>query len=158
MLIIVGVCEGSNNAEKDLRALLTQIDAKALITILLQRDQLAAIVFVDLEMLFAFQVCRRGSDDTALGFGLCVDADGPGERECWTAWNVVEGRFCITMVRRFWARGRSRDKVYTLHTSSFPLCVPLDVRVCKICGLLVLVVVVGEHLQSTVIVSDDSLR
>ena len=104
-------------------------------------------------MLFTFQVCRRGSDDTAFRFGLCVDADGPGERECWTAWNVVEGRFCVTTVRRFRAREGSRDKLHTLHTSSFPLRVPLDVRVCKVCWLLVLVVPVGEHLQSTVMVS-----
>jgi hypothetical protein len=144
--ITVVVCKSPNNAKQHLRALLTQIDAKALIPILLQRDQLAAIVFVDREMLFAFQVCRRGSDDTALGFGLCVDADGPGERECWTAWNLVEGRFCVTTVRRFWARGRSRGKIHTLRTSSFPLRVPLDVGVCKVCWLLVLVVVVGEHL------------
>lgn len=104
-------------------------------------------------MLFAFQVCRRGSDDTAFRFGLCVDADGPGERECWTAWSLVEGPFCVTTVRRFWARERLGDKLHTLHTSSFPFRVPLDVRVCKVCWLLVLVVVVGEHLQSTVMVS-----
>ena len=109
-------------------------------------------------MLFAFQVCRRGSDDTAFGFGLCVDTDGPGERECWTAWNVVEGRFCVTTVRRFWARERPGDKLHTLHTPSFPLRISLGVRVCKVCWLLVLVVVVGEHLHSTVIVSDDSFR
>src|ERR1700738_5290296 len=53
---------------------------------------------------------------------------------------------------------RSRGKRHTLHTSSFPLRVPLDVRVCKVCWLLVLVVVVGEHLHSTAIVSDASFR
>jgi len=64
----------------------------------------------------------------------------------------MEGCFCVTTVR-FWARERSGDKLLTLHTSSFPLRVPLDVRVCKVCWLLVLVVAVGEHLQSTVMVS-----
>jgi len=97
-------------------------------------------------MLFAFQVCRRGSDDTAFGFGLCVDTDGPGERECWAAWNLVEGRFCHDCEKIL-------DKLHTLHTSSFPLRVPLDVRVYKVRWLLVLVVAVGEHLQSTVMVS-----
>jgi hypothetical protein len=90
-----------NNAKQDLRVLLAQIDAKALIPIVMQRDQLAAIVLVDREILFAFQVCRRGSDDTALGLGLCVDADGPGEGECWTAWNFVERYICVASVRRF---------------------------------------------------------
>lgn len=65
----------------------------------------------------------------------------------------MEGPFCVTTVRRFWARERLGDKLHTLHTSSFPFRVPLDVRVCKVCWLLVLVVVVGEHLQSTVMVS-----
>jgi hypothetical protein len=157
-VIIVAIWKKPNNAKQGLRALLAQIDAKALIPIILQRDQLAAIILVDCEILFAFQVCRRGSDDTALGLGLCVDADGPGEGECWTAWNFVERHICVTSVRRFWTRGRSRDKLHTLRTPSFPLRVPLDVCVCKVCWLLVLVVVVGEHLHSTVIVSDDSFR
>jgi hypothetical protein len=157
MVIIVAVWKRPNNAKQHLRALLAQIDAKALIPIL-QRDQLAAIVLVDREMLFAFQVCRRGSNDTALGLGLCVDANGPGEGECWTALDFVEGRVCVTTVRRFWARGRSRDKLHTPRAPSFPLRVLVDVRVCKVCWLLVLVVVVGEHLHSTVIVSDDSFR
>ena len=157
MVIIVAVWKRPNNAKQDLRALLAQIDAKALIPIVL-RDQLAAIVLVDREILFAFQVCRRGSDDTALGLGLCVDADGPGEGECWTARSFVERHVCVTSVRRFWARGRSRDNLHTLRTPSFPLRVPLVVRVCKVCWLLVLVVVVGEHLHSTIIVSDDFFR
>jgi hypothetical protein len=101
MIIVVAVWKRSNNAKQDLRALLAQIDAKALILIILQRDQLAAIVLVDREILFAFQVCRRGSDDTALGLGLCVDADGPGQGECWTAWNFVERHICVASVRRF---------------------------------------------------------
>ena len=101
MVIIVAVWKRPNNAKQGLRVLLTQIDAKALIPIVLQCDQLAAIVLVDREILFAFQVCRRGSDDTALGLGLCVDADGPGEGECWTAWNFVERHICVASVRRF---------------------------------------------------------
>jgi hypothetical protein len=125
LIIVVVVWKRHDNAKQDLRALLTQIDAKALITIAMQRDQLAAVVFVDGEMLFAFQVYRRGSDDTAFRFGLCVDADGPAERECWTAWNLMEGRLCVTTVRRFWARERSGGQATYAAHFQFPIaCSP----------------------------------